>query len=162
MVEALLAAFILLPFSLAVLLKSSGVWLFFSACVGAVLLNYVADDFISWCGFWVRGSFSRDNISLALLLLPPLVTVMMTRHTLAKRSSFVLHAVPALCAGAIIALAAVPLLSSDLQVKISDSRAWYDFRSYQAAFIGLGSLYSLFLAWLTAPKHKEKGKKHKR
>ncbi len=86
---------------------------------------------------------------------------MMTQHTLAKRSAFVLHAVPALCAGAILAVAAVPLLTGSLQYKIAGSHVWYDFRSYQGAIIGAGALFSLLLAWFTTPKHKDKDKKHK-
>lgn len=161
MVELLLAAFILGPLALAILLKSSGTWVFFSACVGAVLVNYVADGFISWMGFWVRGSFNSQNISLALLLLPPFLTILLTRHSLAKRSAFLLHGLPALCGGAILALAAIPLLSFSLQDNIESSHTWFIFHSYQAAFIGIGSALSLVLAWLTAPKHKSKDKKHR-
>jgi hypothetical protein len=78
MVEAFLATLIFAPFILTVLLKSSGTWLFFSACVGVVLVNYVADGFISSMGFWVRGSFDSQNISLALLLLPSLLTILLS------------------------------------------------------------------------------------
>jgi hypothetical protein len=98
-------------------------------------------------------------VELVLLIAPSVITLLLTRKSVAKRSKYYFQAVAALCAGGLLALAAVPLLTDTMQTSFSASDIWVNLQKVQASVVGVGALCSLLLIWFTSKKH-SKSKKH--
>jgi hypothetical protein len=159
MVDALLAAFILAPLVLAFFLRSNGAVSFLALCAGFVLTTYVGSDFKNLLNHFGFNSLNLSTLNLILLILPLALTLLLTRHTFEKRSSFLIHGLPVLSAGGLLAVAAIPFLSGSLQDSFNKSHIWFDLQKAQAAYIGIGVLISLLIIWFEGLKHHPK--KHK-
>lgn len=159
MTDMLLGAMILGPLVLSLLLKSNGALGFLALSTGSVVVTYGGTDINNAIKQVGLGPYSTSAVELVLLITPLVVTLLLTRKSVAKRSKYYFQAVAALCAGGLLALAAVPLLTDTMQTSFSDSDIWVNLQKIQAGVVGIGALCSLLLIWFVGLKH-SKRKKH--
>ena len=159
MASAILIALILGPIILTFLLGSSATLTFLSLGAASLLVNYSSHDSADLLHKTANISLAQANISLMIIGLVALLTLLTTRKSV-SRSKVMLHVVPALCAGGLLALMTVPLLNGSLQADISHTLLWKDLEKFQAIVVGVGALTSLILIWLGALTHHHP-KKHK-
>lgn len=72
-----------------------------------------------------------------------------------------MHGAVALCAGGLLALVGVPLLSESVRANFADSALWENLQKIQSSIVGAGAFLSLVLVWLSSSKKSKSGKKHK-
>lgn len=159
MTDTLLAALILGPLVVSWLLKSNAALGFLALSAGAAVVTYGGDDISSFIERIGLGPYSTSAVELVLLIAPLVVTLLLTRRSAVKRSKYYFQMVAALCAGGLLALASVPLLTETMQTSFSASDLWINLQKYQAGIVGVGALCSLFSIWFGSHKH-SKHKKH--
>lgn len=159
MTDILLAAMVFGPLAIGLLLKSNAAMGFLALAVGSVVVTYGGSDISSTIKQIGLGPYSTSAVELVLLITPLVITLLLTRKAVAKRSKYQFQAVAALAAGGLLALAAVPLLTDTMQISFASSQAWIDLQKIQATVVGVGALCSLLLIWFTSKKH-SKSKKH--
>jgi zinc transporter ZupT len=157
----ILAGFVIVPAVAVVLLRSNGILVFLSVCLGSVLAAYVAGDASSVISGASRSGalVTMQWTQLGLLVVPVLCTVLLTRKKL-KGFKLLLGFVAAIAAGALLALLGMQYLSSALQESIYESTAWHELNNLETAVILTGAtitfLYLLMTRW-----RPEGDKKHK-
>lgn len=161
-----LAALVLVPAAVIVLLRVNGAIALMSLCLGSVLIAYTATDVEG-----VLTSFAAKNSGLAvnqwtqlgLLVAPFLLTVLFTRGSV-NGSKKLTNVLPAVATGLLFALLIVPLLSASLQRNIHSQPAWNQLSNLQTAIILSGAAFSLLFLLFThrTRKHDDDagGKKH--
>lgn len=159
MTDVLLVVLIFGPLVVSLLLKSNAAQGFLALSAGAVVVAYAGSDISSAIKQTGLGPYSTSAIELVLLIAPLVITLLLTRKSVAKRSKYYFQAVAALCAGGLLALTAVPLLTDTMQTSFSASDIWVNLQKVQASVVGVGALCSLLLIWFTSKKH-GKSKKH--
>jgi hypothetical protein len=161
MTDMLLVVLVFGPFALSLLLKSNAALAFLSLSAGTAVVTYGGDDINKAIQQLGLGPYSTNTVELFLLIVPLVVTLLVTRKTVANRSKSYFQAVSALCAGGLLALAAVPLLNGSGDINFSDSSAWINLQKFQAAIVGIGALCALVTVWSASlKKHSGKSKKH--
>ena len=100
-------------------------------------------------------------MDLALLLIPLLLTLLLTFRTVGTRNQKIVQLVPALCAGGLLAVVAAPMLNGALNIDITRSPFWKDLQNIESYIVGLGLLASLLLVWGAGFGHAKSHKKHK-
>jgi hypothetical protein len=164
MSDALLAVMILLPAVLTFLLKSNAAIGFLALCGGFAAITLSGSDIDHLVGQTKITSLTSNNIDLALLLLPLLITLLLTfRSTTSKKSRY-FSSVPAFCAGGLLAAVAGPMFNDALQTNVTDSDFWKQLKDAQSYIVGVGLLASLLLIWTGGLSHgrtHKKDKKHK-
>lgn len=159
MVATILALLIFGPAVLVWLLRANGALAFLSLCAGYAVFNYSNTDINNLFG-QLHTSVSKSVVSLVLVLLPPALTLMLTHHGI-QRSKRLLHIVPAVACGGLLALTAVPLLTDSVTGNFYSTSLWTNLQQYQSAVVGIGALASLVLIWAdTFTKHKSKKSKN--
>jgi hypothetical protein len=123
MADAILAAFVLGPLLLTFLLKSNAALSFLALCAGFVVISFAGSDLQNLTG---QLNFSIDSslVNLFLLILPFVLTLLITRKSFSKKGGLVLHGLIALCAGALLALIGIPLLSESVRANFANSDLW--------------------------------------
>jgi hypothetical protein len=151
----LLLGLTLVPFVAITVLRVNGAVAFMSLALGSVLVTYASDDVLAILGSLSVGN-SHDKtqwIKLALLLLPFLLTIIFARKTV-KGSKQALNLLPALSAGLLCALLAVPLLPAAMQKQVHAQAMWHQLDNLQTAVILGGTVLSLlFLLIAHRRKH---------
>jgi hypothetical protein len=161
MADAILAAFVLGPLLLTFLLKSNAALSFLSLCAGFVIISFASFDLKNLTG-QLNFSVNSSTLNLTLLILPLLFTLLFTKGKSKNGFGRALSLLIALCAGVLLALVGVPLLSSSLRSGFSDSSAWSDLQKAQAAVVGAGVFLSLMFVWAkNLKKSQDKLKKKK-
>jgi hypothetical protein len=158
---AILAAFVLGPLLLTFLLKSNAALSFLALCAGFVVISFASSDLENLTG-QLNFSINSSSLNLVLLILPLVLTLLLTRKSFTKKGVLVLQSLIALCAGALLALIAVPLLSNSIRANFANSSLWTDLQKIQASVIGAGVFLSLVMLWakeFKRPKLKDKKKK---
>lgn len=153
----LLVVILVLPAALSIILKVSASALFFAVMSGELLGRYFGHDAERAIKL-VSGNDTVAHFGEAiLLLLPVILTAIVMRGTLPKNKA-VLHLVPALIAGLVLAAFLLPVLPVHLQESFrSTPYGAYVFEA-NSAIIGAIVLAHLILLWLfDRGKH---GKKH--
>ena len=158
---AILASLVLAPPVITLLLRSNGVLVFLSVCLGSVLATYVAGDASSVISGASRSGalVTMQWTQLGLLVVPVLCTVLLTRKKL-KVFKLLLGFVAAIAAGALLALLGVQYLSSALQDSIYESTAWHELNNLETAVILTGATITFLYLLMTRWKP-EGDKKHK-
>lgn len=159
MTDALVVVLILLPAVLAFFFKSSASMAFLSLCGGFAVVTLSGSDIEHLVGKTKITSLTSNNIDLALLTVPLLLSLILTYRSVTSKSRRYLQTVPALCAGALLAVVAGPMFSDAIQTNLTDSPIWKALQSAQAPIVGIGLLTSLLLSWTAGSKHPHK--KHK-
>lgn len=154
----------LVPPIVTLLLRSNGVLVFLSVCLGSVLSTYLADD----VGMVISGASRSSALNtmqwsqLGLLVLPVVLTIVLARKKL-KGVKLLLGAIAAAAGGGLLALLAVPFLSRTLQDTIRKTDLWHQLDNAQSALLIVGVIVTLLLLFMTRTKPVEdKGKKHKK
>ncbi|MGH7156914.1 MAG: hypothetical protein ACREGG_02285 [Candidatus Saccharimonadales bacterium] len=161
MADALLAVLILTPVVLAYLLKSNAAVAFLALCGGFAVITLSGSDIEHLFGKTKITSLTSNDIDLILLVLPLLLTLLLTFKAVTAKGQRLFHAVPALCAGALLAIVAGPMFSQALSTNFSNSQAWRDLQDIQSYVVGAGLLFSLLLIWSGNFLSSHPHKKHK-
>lgn len=160
MANILLAVLILLPAILAFLLKSNAALGFLALCGGFATITLSGSDIEHLVGQTKITSLTSNNVDLALLAVPLLLTLLLSYKYAASKNSRYFSVIPALCAGGLLAIVAAPMFSSALQINVTDSKFWQDLKEIQSYVVAIGFLASLLLVWSGGLKHSH-SKKHK-
>ncbi len=153
MAEATLAVFIFGPLVITYFLKSNAALSFLVLCVGFVLNTSVIGN-LEHLLSQMNLSVANDTLGLILLLVPLLITLLLTRsHSHRRGALFFCQLAAALAAGGLLALSAGPLLASSANFNFSGTSFWDNLTKIQAAVIGIGAAISLILIWLSNFKH---------
>lgn len=159
MSDALLAVLILLPAVLTYFLKSNSALAFLALCGGFAAITLSGSDIEHLLGQTKITSLTSNNVDLALLIIPLLLTLLFTYKSVTSKNRRYFSILPALCAGGLLAVVAAPMLSDTLQTNLSSSNFWHDLQNIQSYIVSGGLLSSLLLVWSGGlSKH---GKKHK-
>jgi len=158
MLDVFLIVLILLPAILAYLLKSNASLAFLSLCGGFALITLSSSDIQHLVGKTKITSLTSNNVDLALLAVPLLFSLLFTYRSVTAKNRRLLQTIPALCAGALLAIVAGPMFSDALQMNFSDSQSWKYLQDSQAYIVGAGLLSSLVLSWSHGSKHQKKHK----
>ncbi|HET7528710.1 MAG TPA: hypothetical protein VFJ84_00580 [Candidatus Saccharimonadales bacterium] len=162
MANALLATLILLPVAMTFFLKSSAALGFLSLCGGFAVIALSGSDIEHLVGQTKITSLTSDDIDLALLLVPTLLTFLLTFRSVSSGSQTLLQLIPALCAGGLLAIVAAPMFNAALNVNITASPFWKNLQNAETYVVGIGLLASLMLIWGGSFSHaKAHSKKHK-
>jgi hypothetical protein len=161
MTDVFLVALILLPMVLAYFLKSNASTAFLALCGGFTVLTLSGSDIEQLVGKTRITSLTSNNIDLALLAVPLLVTLLLTYRSVTSKNKRYFQTAPALCSGALLAIVAGPMLSDSLAINFSDSPLWKDLQNAQTYIVAIGLLSSLILTWSGHVGHSHHSKKHK-
>jgi hypothetical protein len=164
--ELTLAAIVLVPVVLLMILRVNAALVFLSLCLGDVLVQFIANDASSFLTTF-SGSHtvtsvttSNSNVKIALLLLPVILTAVFMIRTVQGTSRLLLNALPAAGVGLLGALLIVPLLPPGTAHNIIDSSLWTQVQRAQVLIVGASALVCLLVLWLQRPKTGGKHRKH--
>lgn len=169
MPQLILAALGLTPLLVLTLLRVNAVLVFFSVCLGDVLVRFVApdaNDFMQMFSLTARppGSpltASAQTLDLVLLFLPVVLATIFLIRSVKTKGKLALNVIPALGCGFLLVLLAVPLLPGDTSRTVMGSPVWAEIGKFQDIVIGASALVCLFALWAQRPKHHdEKHGKH--
>lgn len=152
-----LAFLIFLPLVITFFLKSNAGLGFLTLCLGFVLTTSVIGD-LKHLLSEKNLTVTNETLAIALVLVPFLLTLALTRKSAGKDFILGLQLVVALFAGGLLALTIGPLLSSAGQFDITSSAMWPNLVKSQAVIIGVGSFLSLFLVWFFSGSRKHSRK----
>ncbi|HEX5394826.1 MAG TPA: hypothetical protein VFW52_00495 [Candidatus Saccharimonadales bacterium] len=160
MADAVLAAIILVPLVLAWLLKSNGALAFLALAGSFTLITLGSAELQDLTGH-LDIQIDANTLNLAVLGLPLLVTLLLTRKTFSDVKKFkpILHLTAALCAGGLLALVSVPLLNATARTNFADSSGWASLQKIQVPVVAAGLIISLLLIWFQKQPHAKKHKK---
>lgn len=163
--EVTLAAIVLVPVVLLLLLRVNAALVFLSLCLGDVLVQFTANDASSFLTTFSNShtvtsvTTSNSNVKIALLLLPVVLTTVFMIRTVHGGTRLLLNALPAAGVGLLGALLIVPLMPPGSAHNIIDSSLWNQVQKAQVLIVGASALVCLLVLWLQRPKT---GGKHKR
>ena len=160
MPEALLAILIFLPVVLAYLLKSNAALAFLSLCGGFAAITLSGSDIEQLFGKTKITSLTSNDVDLILLVVPLLFTLLFTFRAVTAQKQRLLHAVPALCAGGLLAIVAAPMFNQALNTNFDSLSVWKNLQNAESYVVGVGLLFSLLLVWtggfMPAKSHSKK------
>lgn len=153
-----LAAIVLVPVVLLMILRINAALVFLSLCLGDVLIQFVAGDTSNFLTDHAgqlpqqAANAGNDTVKLVLLLLPVVLTAVFMLRTVRGRGRLALNALPSAGVGLLGALLVVPLLSPGLSHNIVDSALWDQVTRIQDLIVGASALVCLLVLWLQRPK----------
>ncbi|HSW85346.1 MAG TPA: hypothetical protein VLF79_01880 [Candidatus Saccharimonadales bacterium] len=153
-----LAAIALIPVVAILILRINAALVFLSLCLGAVLVQFVANDanvFLAQHSIKVpqlADSGGNNFVKIVLLLLPVLLTAIFMIRTVNGKGKMALNLLPAAGVGLLGALLVVPLLPAGLSHNIIDSTLWHQARSAQDLIVAASAIVCLLVLWLQRPK----------
>jgi hypothetical protein len=161
----LLAAIILIPVVVIMVLRINATLVFMSLCLGDVLVQFVSPDsnqFLALFSAHVAKGIDPGNslIKIVLLALPVVLTAVFMIKTVHGNSRLVLNLLPAAGVGLLGALLLTPLLPSAIEKSIIDSVYWTKLLHSQDIVVGASALACLFVLWLQRPKAGHEKSKH--
>jgi hypothetical protein len=165
-----LAAIVIIPILLLMVLRINAALVFLSLCLGDVLVQFVAGDASSFFSLLSSSHVttpihtSNNNVDLVLLLFPVVLTAIFMIKTVRGGSRLLLNALPSAGVGMLGALLIVPLLPAGLSHNIINSSLWSQGQRAQDLIVGASALVCLLVLWLQRPKtggEGKHGKKHK-
>ena len=162
MAQALIAVLILLPVVLTFLLRSNAAQAFLALCGGFAVITLSGSDIEHLFGKTKITSLTSNDVDLILLLAPLLLSLLFTFRAVTAQKLRFAQLLPALAAGALLAVVAGPMLSDVVNSDVSKLATWKDLQKAESWIVGAGLLVSLFLIWSSGFMHaKSHGKKHK-
>lgn len=164
MAVALLVTLLLLPAVISYLLKSDAAVGFLALCGGFAVSTLSGSDIEHLFGQTKITSLTSDDVSLLLLAVPLVLSLLFTYRAISSRGLRLVHAIPAICAGGLLAAVSAPTFSDALSINLSHSPVWKDLQSAQSYIVGIGLTASLLLVWSGGFKHARShkhDKKHK-
>ena len=158
MADVILAILVFSPLALTILLKSNAALAFLSLCASFVLITFASAD-IKDLSSNLSLQLTSSSLNLILLIVPVVLTLLLTRKSFSGPIKLTLQSAAALCTGALLALVAVPLLNASTRQNFATSWGWDNLQNIQTTTIVAGVLLSLLLVW--AGKLGRPSKKHK-
>lgn len=143
------------------MLKSNAALGFLALSGGFVVMTLSGGDIEQLVGKTKITSLTSNDVALGLLVLPLLLTLLFSYRSVVEKSRRILQLLPALCAGALLAIVAAPMLGDKLHTDLSSSPVWADLQKSQSYVVSGGLLISLLLIWAGGLK-KTNHKKHKK
>ena len=160
-----LAAIVLGPVIVLMLLRINAALVFLSLCLGSVLVQYVASDardlVTSLSSSRVTIHNTNATIKLFLLLLPVALTTVFMIRTVHGKMRLILNLLPAAGVGLLGALLVVPLLPAGLAHNVVTGNLWSQAQKAQDLIVSGSALVCLFVLWLQRPKAGSKRGKHR-
>ena len=157
MADAALAVLVFTPVLLTYLLKSNAALSYLTLCGSFALVTLGSADLRELTGH-LDLRVDSTTLNLVLLILPVFMTLLLTRRAFSGQLKTILHTLTALCAGGLLALVAVPLLSVSAAADFANSWGWDILQAVQTPLISAGLVLSLSLIWFGK---KSKAKHHK-
>jgi hypothetical protein len=162
MTDALLATLILVPAVLTFFLKSNAALGFLALCGGFAAITLSGSDIEHLVGQTKITSLTSNDVDLLFLVIPLLLTLFFTFGSSGGKNQRWLQLLPAICAGGLLTVVAVPTISDVMNASYNNSQAWKQLQDIQSYIIGVGLLSSLLLVWSNGFSHaKSHSKKHK-
>jgi hypothetical protein len=158
MTDLVLVLMIAGPALVTFFLKSDAALSFLVLCLGFVLSVSVIGDLKQLLSEQ-NLSVTKSTLGLVIILVPLVITMLVTRKAAGKGFKFVLHLLTALCAGGLLALSLGPILNNSSVIDLFNSQIWKNLDKVQSIIIGAGATLSLLLIWTKAVK-KSSNKKH--
>jgi hypothetical protein len=161
-----LAAIVVIPAAVLMLLRINAALVFLSLCLGNVLVQFVASDASSWLTTFSSShtttvvTTTNSNIKLALLLLPAALTALFMVRTVQSSSRLLLNLLPSVGVGLLGALLVVPLLSPNASHNIIASPLWWHAQQTENLIVGGSAIVCLIVLWMQRP-HAGGKKSHK-
>lgn len=155
MPDLALAVLVFLPFAITFFLKSNAALGFLTLCLGFVLSTSVIADLKQLLS-QANLSVSDEILAISLILIPFIITLILTRRSAGKDLNFLFQLLVAVLAGCLLAITLGPLLTSAGQYDVTQSKMWSGLIRSQATIIGIGSFFSLLLVWSGNLKHSKK------
>jgi len=161
-----LACIVVAPIAIIYFLRANATFVFFSLCLGDVLAQFIATDTNSLTNLLSASHLNAslqppgDNWRLFFILLPVVITLGLTFHTVKGQSKKILNIFPAIGVGLVGALLVVPVLPSSIAQSAIDNSLWSQLTNYQGIVVALSALACLSMVWLQRPKSSG-GKKSK-
>ncbi|HET9721564.1 MAG TPA: hypothetical protein VFP32_00855 [Candidatus Saccharimonadales bacterium] len=159
MTDVLLAILILVPAALTYLLKSNAALAFLALCGGFAAITLSGGDIKHLLGQTRINSLTSNNVDIALLAAPLLLTLLFAYRSVPAKGQRSLQLIPALCAGGLLAVIAGPMFNGAVQADVTQSAFWSDLQRAQPYILGVGLLASLLLIWFSGARLPHK--KHK-
>lgn len=166
--EFTLAAIVLIPAVLLMVLRINAALVFLSLCLGNVLVQFVASDASTWLTTFSSShtttvvTTTNSNVKIALLLLPAILTAVFMIRTVGDQARLLLNLLPSAGVGVLGALLVVPLLSPNVSRDIIASNLWWQAQQAQNAIIALSAVVCLVVLWMQRPKAGGSLSKHKK
>jgi len=137
------------PVLVFLLLRVNASLVFLSLCLGAVLVQYVAPEANNLLQLISPKVNTASSLSVQLLLLvtPAAVTTLVTIFSVHGRLKNMVNFLPALAAGALFVLLAVPVLPGGLKHDLQSQQAWHYLSNADALIVSSGALVSLCFLW---------------
>jgi hypothetical protein len=150
-----------LPLVLTLLFRANGGIVILALCAGSVLQQYVGKDAGTLLNSTSANSSSTMSAiaQLVLLFLPTLLTIIFLRRGVTA-SKLPFNILPAIGAGVLAVILAVPLLPGGVQHNIVTLPWWSSVEQLQGAAVTAVMVVGFITLWMLRPKH-DKGKKHK-
>lgn len=160
--EITLIVALVLPVLTFLVLRVNAAMVFLSVCLGAVLVDHVSSDADMIVNSFspTTNSLSQTTIELALLLIPAVVTAVVTTLSVHGRLRVVLNIFPAAASSMLMVLLAVPMLPRGVAFNLMTQDGWRMLSNAEALVIGAGALVSLFFLW-TQRRNFRQHDKHK-
>lgn len=156
--ELTLAAIVLVPVAVLLLLRVNAALVFLSLCLGDVLVQFTANDASSFLTTFSSShtvtsvTTSNSNVKIALLALPVALTTLFMIRTVQGTSRLLLNILPAAGVGLLGGLLVVPLLPPASAQNIIDSSLWDQAQHAQVLIVGASAVVCLIVLWLQRPK----------
>jgi hypothetical protein len=153
-----LAAIVLVPVVLMMVLRVNAALVFLSLCLGDVLVQFVANDTSEFLTLHANqvpqqaASAGSNTIKMVLLLLPVVLTTVFMIRTIRGPGRLLLNLLPAAGVGLLGGLLVVPLLPAGLSHNIVDSSLWPQIQRAQDLIVGASAVVCLLVLWLQRPK----------
>lgn len=153
MPDAILIALFAVPLLLLVVLRVNATMVYLSLCLGAILVQFVADSATAVvAGAGSRASATSAYIDLVLLVAPAVLTMLFMIRTV-KHSRRFLNVLPALGVGALALLLVVPRLPVNLSNQIQQGQLWAQLQSLRPTIVIISTVICLLFLWMMRPKH---------
>ncbi len=145
---------------LALFLRVNSIVLFTSVAVGDLLMRYMGENASLVVAGVYRGANADIIAKLSLLLIPVILTLFFSHHSLSKAKTF-LHIVPIIATGIVLSLLILTQLPRNFQDSVYNSRYGTQIKENQDLAIAAAGVASLVVAWITNETSKAKhSKKH--
>jgi hypothetical protein len=132
-----------------VVLRLNGAMMFLSLCLGSILVQYVGsstNDLMNLISPQA-GNFSKGTVDLALLLIPAIVTGVVTLLSVHGRLRILFNILPAIATSSLAVLLAVPSLSPHLAANLETESLWHYISHAESIIVSSGAVVSLLALW---------------
>jgi hypothetical protein len=157
MTDTVVAFLILLPIAVTFFLKSSAVQAILALAAGYMVVNLVGTDINNGLASINLNGLSTVDVYSILLILPPLLTLVLTARSWTGRSKMVVQLLAALALGGTWAVTAMPYLNQSLGLSLHSSKIWPQLQHIQSGLVGFAMFYALVFLWI-GKKNRPHGK----